>query len=107
MSATQHTPGPWKAEGNGIFGQDGIYIGAAYSPVSFGAKPLCAEALANACLIASAPDMLSALEEIASRQISVQGYNSPSALLLRLASVQSLARAAIARATGTEAEAAK
>lgn len=89
---TKHTPGPWKAEGNGIFGQDGIYIGAAYSPVSFGAKPLCAEALTNAQLIAAAPDLLGALVGMVNR------YGDKSAFPTCDASIS--ARAAISKAEG-------
>ena len=97
MSATQHTPGPWlKAVTGNVLDGRGCKVCTVDPLPGMNNR----EKESNACLIASAPDMLSALEEIASRQISVHGYNSPSALLLRLASVQSLARAAIARATG-------
>ena len=106
MSTAQHTPGPWhigkRTFAPYIYGPKGEEV-AGPSGFTSGHE----ETQANARLIAAAPDLLAALEEIASRQISVQGYNSPSALLLRLASVQSLARATIARATGAEAEGAK
>lgn len=50
---------------------------------------------ANARLIAAAPVLLAALQEIAERG-PVEGYGSPSALRLRLVATQSIARNAIA-----------
>lgn len=63
MAEAKHTPGPWRIEQSPFFaniraeaaGVSGI---ASIQLVS----PSTAEALANACLIAAAPDMRAALE---------------------------------------------
>jgi hypothetical protein len=57
--------------------------------------------LANARLIAAAPTMMEALEEIANRG-PVEGYESVAALRLRLVATQSIARAAMAKARGEQ-----
>jgi hypothetical protein len=57
------------------------------------------EAERNFQLILGAPELLAALEEIATRG-PVPGYDSASALRLRLVATQSIARAAIAKAKG-------
>jgi hypothetical protein len=54
---------------------------------------------ANARLIAAAPELLEALREIADRG-PVPGYGRADALRLRLIATQTIARAAIAKATG-------
>lgn len=55
-----------------------------------------------AALFAAAPELLAALEEIAARG-PVIGYNTIAALTLRITAMQSIARAAIAKATATPA----
>ena len=89
---THHTPGPWTASDNAIYGSSGLI------------KPLVAhlddrfaddEAANNARLIAAAPDLLAALREIvAAVEVGeVDGY-SPSGDWFREA------KAALAKATG-------
>jgi len=90
--SAQHTPGPWVADGpvvedfNAPMRPD-IAVCATGMIVSL--PPDGDEARANACLIASAPDLLAALEAVVSR-------------LNRLGDADYLyrARAAIARAKG-------
>lgn len=57
-----------------------------------------AEDYANAQLIAAAPELLAMLREIADKSRVIGGYTSSSALTLKLASIGSMARAAIAKA---------
>ncbi len=110
-----HTPGPWLiGEQNGHCGvsidetsEDGarvatVYLGIVTSAARWGeehfAFPENAEAMANARLIAAAPDMLAALQtfvDLFGREDAYQG--DPAGL----ACVRS-ARAAIAKATGKE-----
>ena len=104
--AAGHTPGPWE-----IHGDDLTMIGACdgKAMIAHAVGPLevhppewrrtIEEAAANARLIAAAPAMLAALEDIAGRG-PVPGYGSAGALLVRLAGIQSIARAALAAATG-------
>ena len=95
----KHTPGPWRAEGwRGMVvnAADGSTI-LAMPGGSYGAGET--ELNANARLIAAAPAMLAALEDIAGRG-PVLGYGSAGALLIRLAGIQSIARAALSAATG-------
>lgn len=55
-----HTPGPWYVTGSS---QDGTMICSGIKSVAnWPARPDCNEATANARLIASAPEMLNALE---------------------------------------------
>ena len=101
----KHTPGPWETLPC-YYGTNRFPIGA---PLGDGAHRIVGEAYgiggteaddeANARLIAAAPVMLAALEDIAGRG-PVPGYGSAGALLVRLAGIQSLARAALAAATG-------
>lgn len=56
---------------------------------------------ANALLLAASKGLFEALQEIAERG-PVDGYNSANALRLRLVATQSIARAAIAKATGNQ-----
>lgn len=54
----EHTPGPWKAEYDLVEGPDGAYVAKAIIGVPR------EEYLANARLIAAAPDLLEALENV-------------------------------------------
>ena len=73
MTNTKHTPGPWEVDGFSVMAGVGAEYGdLAYATAGDGhADPDChlnrpdAERLANATLIAAAPDLLAALEEIA------------------------------------------
>lgn len=90
---TAHTPGPWRAEGwEGVTvnAADGCTI-LACPGASQGAT--LAETKANARLIAAAPDLLAALEEIA-------GYPHADHAGLPPARARAIARTAIAKATG-------
>jgi hypothetical protein len=96
-SKTRHTEGPWQRSGVRIklgsedclqVGPDGFAI--AFLPI--GKRPMeQAGAIADANLIAAAPDLLEALREMLI-QFGVRGGNGASAQ----------ARAAIARATGAQ-----
>jgi hypothetical protein len=65
------------------------------------AKLHALRAKADAALIATAPELLTALREIAERG-PVDGYTSAAALRLRLVGIQTIARQAIAKATQKE-----
>jgi hypothetical protein len=107
MKAT-HTPGPWTPRSRSM--SDGSLIVAGdhqsqYREVACLRDraervrgPQNDEDIANAVLIAAAPELLAALQEIADRG-PVDGYTSAGALRLRLAGSQTIARAAIAKAT--------
>jgi hypothetical protein len=98
MNAT-HTPGPWntsKLASPDYCPQFGVFA-------DFDANRDLAivkgeRAKADAALIATAPELLTALREIAERG-PVDGYTSAAALRLRLMGIQTIARAAIAKAT--------
>jgi len=87
----KHTKGPWEFEAEPGYG---VFVHDAEGTV---AEVMCDQkliddrtALANACLIAAAPDLLEALQEI----VRNDPYNQSSAGII--------ARAAIARATGEQ-----
>lgn len=64
----KHTPGPWRPNGGLVETRDGIALGIATAcPVKVGYAPKDdAERLANARLIASAPELLEALKGLES-----------------------------------------
>ena len=84
---TQHTPGPWTVDNQYIHGPDGIRFLAVAGD---GAGQ------ANARLIASAPDLLASLEELFATD-SIRATTSASSI-----AAIAIARAAIAKATGTQ-----
>lgn len=109
---TQHTPGPWTIDvwdyshanppRKELNVQSATLLLATVAWDEGKENPFTVQnetAQANARLIAAAPDLLEALQEIAERGL-VEGYNSADALRLRLVATQSIARAAIAKATG-------
>jgi hypothetical protein len=62
MSAAAHTPGPWSTGGHDIKAQYGnILVGCVFHMLQEGGSQ-DKEAIANARLIAAAPDMLAALK---------------------------------------------
>ena len=62
MRNAKHTPGPWKlTDAYTVEGQDGQAITEVYDQ---SANVLCEETIANAALIAAAPELLEALEII-------------------------------------------
>jgi len=108
MSDTKHTPGPWsviapkRAGGElgsmadvGILGANGAIIAEAWLECPLPAhEKYIAPSEANARLIAAAPDLLDALEEIAAP--ACMAMNSAD----RVEAFRDLARAAIAKAKG-------
>lgn len=76
--STQHTPGPWSAsfkpQPNGcpIVGANGLMV--AMLAHSINHKDQSEIAMANARLIAAAPDLLSALEMARALMVCVDGY---------------------------------
>lgn len=61
-----HTPGPWKLEGNWVDGKLGGWISTLHPSPLFELIPITGtkdEIIANARLIAAAPDLLAALQE--------------------------------------------
>lgn len=96
---SKHTPGPW------VFGQDGYSLGngVVYSRHPNGnPKDICTvsgwagEKIANARLIAAAPDLLDALENCEKRLTNMVGMSDLCANELQ--SSIDVARAAIAKA---------
>lgn len=87
MSEAKHTPGPWNFTGNGVYAADGTTV-ADNEPHYPQALDPC-----NGHLIAAAPELLEALEELeqlVSAHISEEADNWCKS-----------ARAAIAKAKGT------
>ena len=89
---TQHTPGPWRAvpttrAGNGLAWRDIVSDGTAFAPFYVAGALDC-----DAALIAAAPDLLAALQNILLCD-EAQDLES-------MANALQDARAAIAKATG-------
>ena len=107
MSA-QHTPGPWKVEPQEygvVITHQGGSMAAAYPEDMLGRKH---DALANARLIAAAPDLLAVLERIARPLdcgcVPCTGQcRSQEALSIIIEEMQDDARDAIAKAKGAAA----
>lgn len=99
MSKQQHTPGPWKRRKNVVSGPFGVTVVQCMDNGTWGEKGCHSitkiEAEANARLIATAPELLEALESIIA---SADAGNA--AILNRLLDQ---ARAAIAKAKGEQA----
>lgn len=99
---TTHTPGPWHIsdETNPLITNDSGSVDVAqvfmYDEGTFGS--LRPNAYADARLIAAAPDLLAALRLIANSE-----EFSGDTVVCDFATLQSVARAAIARATGGDA----
>ena len=107
MSAAKHTPGPWHV-GRGlalriVYNKDGWPVASA---AVFHNRFSENEDLANALLIAEAPDMLKALQELAdAAQARENPMGDPCALLAAQASLREAAKRAhsvIIKATGSE-----
>jgi len=76
---TKHTPGPWKAaECGSIEFKDG-FVGEAYdyNPGHYGEKQEELPVMANARLMAAAPELLEALKKLAQHTRKVNGIYSP------------------------------
>ncbi len=102
MAESKHTPGPWQR--SGVRQPSPEYRG---HPVGPDGDPVVivpysdehhAECLANANLIAAAPDMLEALREVVAAMPSMGGLGGLSAF--NLCRAADLAKAAIAKAEG-------
>ena len=95
---SKHTPGPWRVVGPYVsidFAVVCKYCDNGVGPVQWVASPADPVALANARLIAAAPDLLVALQSIADSE----EYDGDS-FVCDFATLQGVARAAIAKATG-------
>ena len=97
MSESKHTPGPWEPYRNPSYwevrAKGGEVASICPSKYSFG---IDAE-IANARLIAAAPDLLAALEEIREASEIVLGSDDPEAALAR---IYDLANIAASKAKG-------
>ena len=67
MTQTQHTPGPWKADGSVVYGNSGsegdCHVANCYGPNPNRAIDVHRIGKANARLIAAAPQLLEALKD--------------------------------------------
>lgn len=92
---TKHTPGPWIDDGHD--GKDTQIVNSKWGAVAHVIyNGDCSQRVANARLIAAAPELLQALEDVIldwETQAAITNANMPSI---------STARAAIAKATGKE-----
>ena len=110
MTNTQHTPGPW-AIGRDGYNPDKIYADQDTVAAVFG-LPLhstigdvrgdnrWAQGLANARLIAAAPDLLAALQRVVDRATHAKPDSCGQEMRAIRAALVDEARAAIAKATG-------
>jgi len=116
MSANKHTPGPWKAVEPATIDWRDPFVqtadGESTVALTCGGGPDVAIAApaqrANARLIAAAPELLEALERIARPQDCgckpcTNTCRNQIALEIAVEEIQELARAAIAKATGSAA----
>ena len=130
MKTSNHTPGPWRIEQTDTITDFTIIphfqkARQKKNPIGFTYQAVCrvsrstvkdvgihkpefqhdalpqGEAIANARLIAAAPDMLAALEDCITEQGAI-AERSHEYALQRLASINEVARAAIAKATGKD-----
>ena len=96
---TKHTPGPWMVEPIETSGNYDIRQRPAFRPALVWDTGMADETLANAQLVAAAPELLAALVEIE----KAEGVYSSDRLAHAnntIESAQQIARAAIALATG-------
>ena len=94
---TAHTPAPWQANPIGDTGRCSI---SAPHP-SGGGQNVIDECLKeNAALIAAAPELLAALESVAAGSVQDTGENGMGTVNIDRETMQLIARAAIAKATG-------
>jgi len=97
---TAHTPGPWRVTEYGgeiaIHAEDNTKVAL---PEKWFASDRV-EAAANAHLIAAAPELLAALESIAAGSVQDTGENGMGTVNIDRETMQLIARAALAKATG-------
>ena len=91
MSAAKHTPGPWVASGRFVGVKNQLsHIAECKSKDGYWRDDEMS--IANACMIAAAPDLLAALQAVVA--------NAPEPYCAITRAVDALCRAAIAKATG-------
>jgi len=92
MKTTNHTPGPWKHD-------------ETWGLIKYGKTEICALHSgneANAHLIASAPDLLSALRWFANELPGIIRAHCPTGVPMSVVKAHDSARAAIAKAEGVK-----
>lgn len=95
-ASTKHTPGPWRANRRSILFDDPVMGVTALAEVFSGAADSLAQADANDCLIAAAPDLLAALRALCSMALRpIRGEDQA-----RFDAAAALADSAIAKAEG-------
>lgn len=104
MTTSKFTPGPWTVAAN-MRGLGNVPVAGVETPAGLALANCGAHGEANARLIASAPDLLEALQAIVEASkctVAGQDYYPPQALSTGPALMSAIcaARAAIARATG-------
>jgi hypothetical protein len=98
MSNTKHTPGPWKVDGiTGLL--VAVVQGQAEILASHGDPLLYGTCDADARLIAAAPDLLAACQEIIDGMVDGKNSTNKNVTMYAIQMVKS----AIAKATGTNA----
>jgi hypothetical protein len=96
---TKHTPGPWINQGSRVVDLPGRQYAATIC--TLGTSTEIADPLANAQLIAAAPDLLEALQEcITEEGAACLARDDAYQMRKRLYTINTLARVAIAKATG-------
>ena len=117
VSEVKHTPGPWRLKVGGNFGNsiEG-FSGKNFDELDDGFRTICnyqsceptgkrvaedANALANARLIAAAPELLEALQKFIDYEKAMDSRDDVSGMLI-YAEFSSMARAALAKATGAQ-----
>lgn len=101
---SEHTPGPWRLAEQGLGENAAVFPAQAVAPCiadcNAGPKGEC---LANAILVASAPDLLEALQTLVrEQQYFAQRMPGNDFYSSRFMAVVNLAKAAIAKAEGRE-----
>ena len=106
MTEVKHTPGPWRVfNGTDVFPDDDDTEGTRHiADCNMGNNISSAEAKANACLIAAAPDLLEAGNKVLNYAtldgiLSDESRHADSVFAIRLGDLREL-RAAIAKAEG-------
>jgi hypothetical protein len=101
LARTQHTPGPWMIYGDGKIGSASVRRFPDMTVIQPGTVKgeTIATAMANARLIAAAPDLLEAIQDFEAWASEVIGMNAESMSLRNL--FLDKARAAIAKAEGS------
>lgn len=99
MSAHTHTPGPWKVWENPIAWNPAI-LDSAGNTIATASAPSHERAVANARLIASAPDLLAERDALRAQNATLRAALEGLLALNQPEYEANIARAAIAKATG-------